>query len=164
MNHPYAARPEAAKHEWLTPPEIIRALGTFSLDPCSPIGRPWDTALSHYTEEVDGLTCDWNGRVWLNPPYGKHTSAWLKKMASHGNGIALVFARTETRMFFHYVWPSAYAVLFMAGRPSFYHVNGKQAKGNSGGPMVLIAYSDADAEALRVSSIAGKYIRLKEQP
>jgi hypothetical protein len=26
--------------EWLTPPEIIHALGLFSLDPCAPINRP----------------------------------------------------------------------------------------------------------------------------
>ena len=35
--------------EWLTPPEIIKALGPFDLDPCSPITRPWDTALKHYS-------------------------------------------------------------------------------------------------------------------
>ena len=37
------------KEDWLTPPEILAALGEFDLDPCSPIPRPWDTARKHYT-------------------------------------------------------------------------------------------------------------------
>ena len=57
------------KDEWLTPPELIRALGEFDLDPCAPINRPWPTAGGHFTREDDGLTKEWFGRVWLNPPY-----------------------------------------------------------------------------------------------
>lgn len=30
--------------EWLTPPEILRALGEFDLDPCAPVVRLWETA------------------------------------------------------------------------------------------------------------------------
>lgn len=56
------------KDEWLTPPEIIRALGEFDLDPCAPIVRPWDMAKAHYTELDNGLIRPWHGRVWLNPP------------------------------------------------------------------------------------------------
>lgn len=37
------------KDEWLTPPEIIKALGPFDLDPCAPINRPWSTVTQHYT-------------------------------------------------------------------------------------------------------------------
>ncbi len=40
----------------------------------------------------------------LNPPYGEQTERWLAKLAKHGNGIALVYARTETKMFFDSVW------------------------------------------------------------
>jgi hypothetical protein len=83
------------KDEWLTPPEIIHSLGEFDLDPCSPIDRPWDTAKNHYNILDDGLSKEWNGRVWLNPPYGKEASKWLEKLSIHNNGIALIFARTE---------------------------------------------------------------------
>ena len=55
--------------EWLTPLHLLRPLGTFDLDPCAPIVRPWDTARHHYTKEDDGLKKEWFGRVWLNPPY-----------------------------------------------------------------------------------------------
>lgn len=50
------------KDEWLTPPEITRALGSFDLDPCSPINRPWPTAEKHLTILDDGLSREWFGR------------------------------------------------------------------------------------------------------
>lgn len=42
--------------EWLTPPSILRALGTFDLDPCAPVNRPWDMASHHYSVADDGLS------------------------------------------------------------------------------------------------------------
>ena len=86
--------------EWLTPPHILQALGEFDLDPCAPIVRPWETAKNHFTINDDGLKQKWFGRVWCNPPYGLEAAIWLNKLAEHGNGIALIFARTETKMFF----------------------------------------------------------------
>lgn len=47
--------------EWLAPPEILRALGAFDLDPCAPITRPWSTAATHYTVNDDGLSRPWHG-------------------------------------------------------------------------------------------------------
>lgn len=92
---------------WLTPPEILDALGDFDLDPCTPEHMPWDTATCRYTIVDDGLTSPWFGRVWLNPPYGRQVSSWVERMAEHGRGTALVFARTETEMFFRDVWRRA---------------------------------------------------------
>ena len=152
--------PVAMKSEWLTPPEIIMALGQFDLDPCSPVDRPWDTALNHYMVWDDGLNCDWHGRVWCNPPYGKETGKWLARMAEHNNGIALTFARTETRMFFSEVWHKASALLFIEGRLHFHHVDGTRAKANAGGPSVLIAYGRSNALSLLSCTIRGKFIEL----
>ena len=148
------------KDEWLTPPEILRALGDFDLDPCAPICRPWDTAERHYTVLDDGLSRDWKGRVWCNPPYGREAEKWLARLAEHGNGIALLFARTETRMFFSQVWPKARGVLFIEGRLHFHHADGSRAAANAGAPSVLVAYGDANAECLRVSEIAGQFVAL----
>jgi hypothetical protein len=50
------------KQDWLTPPEIIKALGEFDLDPCSPVDRPWDTAKKHYTILDNGLRQEWGGQ------------------------------------------------------------------------------------------------------
>jgi hypothetical protein len=156
MTHPYAARPVAATHVWLTPPEIIKALGPFDLDPCAaPSPRPWPTATRHIELPEDGLTAGWTGRVWCNPPFGDHTWAWLERMAAHGNGIALAFARTETVGFHRWVWDCASAVMFLKARPHFHYTSGGRAKGNSGGPICLIAYGEANAEALRNSGLQG---------
>ena len=76
------------KDEWLTPPFIFDHFEPFDLDPCSPINRPWNTAKNHYTKEDDGLNKKWYGNVWLNPPYGRETGKWLKKLSGHGTGVA----------------------------------------------------------------------------
>jgi len=156
MKHPYANRPVAATHTWLTPPEILDALGVFDLDPCAaPSPRPWPTALRHIELPEDGLHAEWSGRVWLNPPFGEHTWPWLEKMAAHGNGIALAFARTDTAGFHRSVWGRASGVLFLKGRPHFRHQDGTKAKGNSGGPIVLIAYGTYNALVLRDCGLPG---------
>lgn len=150
------------KDEWLTPPHILRALGLFDLDPCAPVVRlrPWPTARKHYTVEDDGLKHDWDGRVWCNPPYGLESTAWLRKLATHGNGIALIFARTETRMFFECVWNRAQAVLFIEGRLYFHHVNGEKAEANAGAPSCLVAYGENNVSVLRDCGIAGQLVIL----
>lgn len=149
------------KDEWLTPPEIIRSLGEFDLDPCSPIERPWPTAKKHYTINDMGLMKNWEGRVWMNPPYGNETGHWLGKLRLHGNGIALVFARTDTSYFHEYVFKVADALLFLSGRLCFYHVDGTKASANAGAPSVLIAYGKENAEALRASNLRGMFVDLR---
>jgi hypothetical protein len=139
--------------EWLTPPEIISALGSFDLDPCAPVSRPWDTAKEHYSKPDDGLAKPWSGRVWCNPPFGREAVKWLRKLRDHGNGVALIPARTETEMFYECVWGKADAVLFVKGRPHFHYVDGDRAPFNSGAPICLVAYGEENAEALRISGL-----------
>lgn len=146
---------------WLTPPEIIAALGAFDLDPATPETMPWQTAAERFTEKEDGLAQDWFGRVWLNPPYTIEVIRWMRKLADHGDGIALVFARTETEWFFETVWPQASAVLFLKGRIFFHRANGSRAKENSGEPSALIAYGTRNVEALRNSGIEGQLVVLE---
>ncbi len=143
---------------WLTPPEIVAALGPFDLDPCAPSERPWDTARMHYDAAQDGLKLPWQGRVWLNPPYGSQTGAWLKRLASHGDGVAIVFARTETRDWQTHIWSAADAIMFLHGRLHFYRADGTRAKANAGAPSALIAYGQNNVTALRESGISGAVI------
>jgi hypothetical protein len=152
--------PRMGKDEWLTPPEIVSSVGPFDLDPCSPVKRPWATARRHYTVIDDGLRKPWKGRVWCNPPYGRETPKWLKRCREHGNAIALVFARTETRMWIEDVWGSADAVLFLFGRLHFYNVDGTRAPANAGGPSALIAYGRENAQSLSSAGIAGQIVEL----
>lgn len=139
--------------EWITPPEIVSACGSFDLDPCSPIVRPWDTARQHFTKEDDGLSQVWLGRVWCNPPFGREAIKWMRRMVQHGNGVALIPARTETVMFYETVWGAADAVLFIQGRPHFHYVDGRRAAANSGAPICLIAYGMHNVAALSNSGL-----------
>lgn len=166
------------KDAWLTPPDILKAVGgseSFDLDPCSPIDRPWDTAQQHYTIADNGLIKPWEGRVWLNPPYGGPEIAgpWMRRMVEHGRGVALIFARTETELFFFAVWRAATAALFIEGRLYFHHGQrtyvprlekwfeiGDRAAANAGAPSVLVAYGQDDARILRDCGIAGQFVPL----
>lgn len=146
------------KDEWLTPPYIFEALGHFDLDPCAPVSPPWKIADINLNINDDGLMQPFYGFVWCNPPYGKQTPLWLKKMAEHNNGIALIFARTDTRMFHDYVF-NADAILFIKGRLSFYDVTGKKG-GTAGAPSCLVAYGAEAVKRLENSGIKGKLVRL----
>jgi hypothetical protein len=133
-----------ASTEWETPPEILAALGQFDDDPAR-------------AGLTDGLTRAWRGLVWLNPPYGPEIGQWLAKLAEHGSGVALIFARTETRWFVEFVWNFASALLFLHGRPHFYR-DGVRAKGNSGGPLVLVSYGIEAQRRLEKCGLLGTLI------
>ncbi|MCO5195547.1 MAG: ParB N-terminal domain-containing protein [Anaerolineae bacterium] len=94
--------------EHYTPAAILDAavtcLGAIDLDPCSNSHKtPNVPASRHYTREDDGLAMPWQGRVYMNPPYGRELEAWIEKLVSEydtGNiseAIALVPARTDTQ-------------------------------------------------------------------
>lgn len=149
---------EGLTNEWLTPPGILDALGPFDLDPCAPIDRPWDTARRHYTKDDDGLRQPWSGFVWMNPPYGQQVGRWLAKMVEHGDGIALIAARTETDAFHRFVWGAASALLFLRGRLFFHRPDGTRGHTNAGGPSVLVAYGTVGADRLQRCGIDGALV------
>jgi hypothetical protein len=98
--------------------------------------------------------------VWCNPPYGDDTGKWMHRMAFHNNGIALVFARTETDYWKDCVWYDAHSVLFVHGRLNFYLPDGTRATGNAGGPSALVAYGTKAAHRLASSGIDGRLVKL----
>lgn len=152
--------PRAQTHTWLTPPHILTALGPFDLDPCAaPEPRPWPTATEHWTEL--SLIRPWHGRVWLNPPYGPFAADFLDRLADHGNGIALIFARTDTDAFFRHVWGRADALLFLRGRLRFHAADGTVAESGAGAASVLVAYGASNADCLATCGLAGQFVPLR---
>ena len=157
----------------ITPKWIIDALGPFDLDPCAADPRPWDCAKQNITEAgwvafpsaewcepIRGLDFEWprDLLVWLNPPFDRYeVDKWIAKLALHGNGIALLHARTETE-WFRPCWEYAAAILFMDRRISFCRPDGSEQPANSGAPPVLVAFGEAAYRRLMDSRIAGMMV------
>lgn len=116
------------KDEWFTPAEVVEALrehyqlGRFNLDPCADDSSSCGEA--YYSIEDDGLTKDWYGDVWVNPPYSR-IMPWIEKGISElqrDNGpdrvVYLVPAATETK-WFQRVFPNLSAITFLTPRVQF---------------------------------------------
>lgn len=150
-------RPINLTDDWLTPRYIIEALGEFDLDPCASLGEgQMTTAKRMIRLPEDGLEAAWNGRVWLNPPYSRFAiGRWLQRLADHGDGIALVFARSDSKWFQNHVLRRANAILWMSGRIRFLLPDGQPAPNTAGAPSVLAAYGSQNVAAIFGSRIAG---------
>lgn len=151
---PHSPSLAARSEVWLTPPEITAALGPFDLDPCGFPG--WPTANELVCLPNDGLAIPWEGRVWLNPPYGREKVwTWLERLVDHGQGTALIFARTDVEGFRRTVWRHASGLLFLHGRLNFCNTSGIRSRRNPGAPSVLVAYGPTDALQLATAAAKG---------
>ncbi|MBN8884430.1 MAG: adenine methyltransferase [Rudaea sp.] len=153
---------------WLTPRSLIEALGPFDLDPATPeSGMPWRTATRMLRPSDNGLTTPWpkESFVFHNPPYGKGMGEWMAKAAQHGNGITLIFARTETGYFHQNVFrhPNTTAIFFFASRLKFSDADGLE-KNAAVSPSVAIAYGEKArgrlVAAVNAGTIEGRLILL----
>lgn len=103
---------------------VVACLGAIDLDPCSNDGLPNVPAAQHYTREQNGLALPWNGRIYMNPPYGREIEEWVTKLvAEHRRpeggvteAIALVPARTDTQWFIEL---RDFTCCFVTGRLTF---------------------------------------------
>ena len=90
---------------WYTPSYIVelvvQVLGEIDLDPCADDGKHI-SCKRHYTACDDGLIKEWEGRVFMNPPYSQ-PSVWMEKLQAEiklervTEAIALVPAATDTQ-------------------------------------------------------------------
>lgn len=114
-------------NEWYTPQRYIdlarEVLGEIDLDPAScAFANETVKARLFYSENDDGLTKPWHGRVWMNPPYSADlVLKFAEKFVGEYNdgnvteGIVLVNNATETAWFASLV-SAATAVCFPRGR------------------------------------------------
>jgi len=109
--------------EWATPQKLFDELNAefnFNLDPCA---TEENAKCSNFiTKEQDGLNKVWDGHtVFMNPPYGREISKWMKhahSTAVRGNiVVCLVPSRTDTNWWWDYCMP--YEIRFIKGRLKF---------------------------------------------
>ncbi len=118
--------------DWFTPLFLLKRVQEFYggdfLDPASSdLVAPYVKASRHYTKEDNGLLQEWEGKVWLNPPYSKplitqFTEQLLSEYES-GNideALVLVNSCTETK-WFQGVCSEAYLRIDIKGRLHFWH-------------------------------------------
>jgi len=107
---------------WETPQKLFDELNqkyNFEIDVCA---LPENAKCENYfTPEVDGLSQDWTGVCWMNPPYGREIGKWMKKaLESSRNGatvVCLVPARTDTAWWHDYAMKGE--IEFIRGRLKF---------------------------------------------
>jgi len=107
---------------WATPQEffdIYNEMYEFDLDVCA---TPSNSKCSNYfTPEIDGLTQEWKGVCWMNPPYGRDIKKWMKKAYEESKKgatvVCLVPARTDTAWWHDYAMKGK--IEFIRGRLKF---------------------------------------------
>lgn len=137
---PHVSR-NTGNNEWYTPAKYIKAvravMGEIELDPASNgIANQVVRANTHYTKDSDGLTKDWCGKVFMNPPYSSDLiTLFCKKLVKHFEcgdileAIVLVNNATETG-WFNVLIEKASAVIFTKGRVKYW-----MSSGDTGNPL-----------------------------
>lgn len=119
------------ENEWYTPAnhiEIARqVLGEIDLDPASNAeANKIVKAKKYFSEEDDGLSKEWSGRVWLNPPYsrdlmGPFVNKLIESYKSGSVPAAIMVSHNNTdTAWFHSLSEVASAVCFPRQRIKFY--------------------------------------------
>ena len=110
--------------EWETPQLFFDELNkefNFVLDVCA---NSKNSKCNVYLGiESDGLSKDWSvwkGYKWMNPPYGREISKWVKKASEERSVVALLPSRTDTRWFWDYIYKKQNTeIRFIKGRLKF---------------------------------------------
>ena len=155
------------QQDWATPKSFLEFLDIeFDWKPTLDVAASDANAKAprFFTEADDALKRNWEGDVWMNPPYGRNIHKWMKKCAqeirspfSDVNSImALVPARVETMWFHDHVVPYASTIYLITGRFRFVN-SGSGDFQDAPFPSMLVEYrkkeifADAQIKTLRVT-------------
>lgn len=142
--------------EWWTPPEIMDLVYEFfgdegiDIDPCSNSNDPLEanvSARTHFSEDDDGLSKEWNGTVFMNPPYGRQIKKWVNKNLSEfdkykKDSLLLLPNRSDTKWFKPL---KKHSMCLVDGRLKFIDgETGSVADKNATFPSVIVLLTDSD--------------------
>ena len=109
--------------EWETPWDFFRELDRefhFTLDVCATEENR--KCISYFDKGTDGLTQEWTGVCWLNPPYGREIGKWIEKAyrssLKGATVVCLIPSRTDTRYWHDYVMKAS-EIRYVKGRLYF---------------------------------------------
>lgn len=80
---------------------------------------------------------------------------FVEKFLDHGNGVSLIPARTDTKLFHDKIFPKVDGLFFLKGRITFFHVSGIKSDFTLNAPVVFLAMGRDNIEALRTSGLRG---------
>ena len=110
------------RQDWATPQFLFDGLNAefrFEVDVCANAENA--KCKRFFSEQDNGLSQDWNGVCWMNPPYGRTIGLWMKKaFESSLNGalvVCLVPARTDTTWWHKYAMRGE--IRYLRGRLKF---------------------------------------------
>jgi len=136
--------------EFYTPKFIFDALNLhFDVDVASPEHNSTNVpATIKHTKLQDGLMQDWQGLIWMNPPFSK-AEPWVNKFIEHGNGIALL--PTSKAKWFSKIWLTAKGILLLPSNFKFDKPD--DFRSDIFMPTVLCAFGDVANAALKQSNL-----------
>lgn len=107
------------------------------------------------------LSEEWKGRVFIHPPHDrKNLELFLEKMAVHGNGIALLFNRSDSKTFHKHVLKRSHGLFYLQHRFYYLDEKGKKHKENCGGAVLFVAYGQTNSSLLKHCKLEGIYVPL----
>jgi len=169
---PARARPsqliqQSDENDWHTPRRYIdaarRVLGSIDLDPASsPAANATVGAAEIFTESDNGLSREWKGRIWLNPPYGRKAGDFtlrlceLYQSGSVSAAVLLVNAHCTDTGWFQPLW--AHTLCFTDHRIDF--DGGGRSKKSTSTHGSVFAYLGPDAAAFATEfAVFGAVVR-----
>lgn len=145
---------------YLTDPKLIELLGPFDLDPCVHTEMPWKTAERSFTIEDDGLQQEWEGRVFMNPPY-RNVVQWARKFVKCLSGVALLNGRATETQATQIIMNHSNSIWFPRGRLTFFKPCGEPFK-QKWFPSLLIGLDQKDTQSFqRAQEVYGGQIYYK---
>jgi len=114
------------RQDWETPQWLFDLLDEeyrFTLDVCATESNA--KCWHYYTPEDNGLKRKWEGRCWMNPPYGREIVHWVERASKQLKYrrveliVALLPARTDTKWWHEFVMPHASMIRYIEGRLKF---------------------------------------------